>query len=72
MEVIFNFAHYDELKHSVMQLLHENMDTDLLYEEAHDLFETWWQSNNHQGVLNEEAKQRLWQSLTQEFKTRTS
>ena len=67
MEVIFNFSRYEELRQAVIQLLQENIDSELLYEEAEDLFDSWWNSNNHSGVLNENEKQRVWQALTDEF-----
>ena len=40
MDVIFNFSRYEELRQSVVQLVRENLDPDLLQEEAHDLFES--------------------------------
>ncbi|WP_028952203.1 hypothetical protein [Synechococcus sp. CC9616] len=67
MEVIFNFSRYEELRQAVIQLLQENIDSELLYEEAEDLFDSWWNSNNHSGILNEDEKQRVWQVLTNEF-----
>ena len=67
MEVIFNFSRYEELRQAVIQLLQENIDSELLYEEAEDLFDSWWTSNNHSGMLNEDEKQRVWQVLTNEF-----
>ena len=45
MEVIFNFSRYEELRQAVIQLLQENIDSELLYEEAEDLFDSWWNSN---------------------------
>ena len=67
MEVIFNFSRYEELRQAVIQLIQENIDAELLYEEAQDLFDSWWTSNNHSGVLNEDEKQRVWLALTDEF-----
>jgi len=67
VDVIFNFSRYEELRHSVLQLLRENLDPDLLQEEAHDLFETWWSADASNGQWNDDVKQRLWTSLWQEF-----
>ena len=36
LDVIFNFARYEELREAVQQLLRDNLDPDLLHEEAHD------------------------------------
>ena len=69
MDVIFNFSRYEELKQAVMQLIRENLDSDLLYEEAHDLFESWWSSSQGDGHWNEDVKERMWSSLWQEFGT---
>ena len=69
MDVIFNFSRYEELKQAVMQLIRENLDSDLLYEEAHDLFEAWWASSQSEGHWNEEVKERMWSSLWKEFGT---
>ena len=68
MDVIFNFSRYEELRQSVLQLLQENMDADLLYEEAEDLFDSWWESENNLGVLTIEKKEAFWEALTREFK----
>ena len=67
LDVIFNFARYEELKEAVQQLVRDNLDPDLLREEAHDLFESWWSSNNSQGEWNEAVKERTWTSLWNEF-----
>ena len=67
LDVIFNFARYEELREAVQQLLRDNLDPDLLHEEAHDLFESWWSSNNRQGEWNEAVKERTWNSLWNEF-----
>ena len=67
LDVIFNFARYEELREAVLQLQRDNLDPDLLHEEAHDLFESWWSSNNSQGEWNEAVKQRTWNSLWKEF-----
>ena len=67
LDVIFNFARYEELKEAVQQLERDNLDPDLLREEAHDLFESWWSSNNSQGEWNEAIKERTWTSLWNEF-----
>ena len=67
LDVIFNFARYEELKEAVQQLVRDNLDPDLMREEAHDLFESWWSSNNSQGEWNEAVKERTWTSLWHEF-----
>ena len=67
LDVIFNFARYEELKEAVQQLMRDNLDPDLIREEAHDLFESWWSSNNSQGEWNEAVKERTWTSLWNEF-----
>ena len=67
MDVIFNFSRYEELRQSVMQLVRENLDPDLLQEEAHDLFESWWAADASSGQWNDAVKERLWSSLWQEF-----
>ena len=67
MDVIFNFSRYEELRQSVLQLLQENMDADLLYEEAEDLFDAWWESQQANTGWSEDAKKRAWQALTEEF-----
>ena len=51
LDVIFNFARYGELKEAMQQLVRDNLDPDLLREEAHDLFESWWLSDNSKGCL---------------------
>ena len=56
LDVIFNFARYEELREAVQQLQRDNFDPDLLHEEAHDLFESWWSSNNSLGEWNEAVK----------------
>ena len=66
MDVIFNFSRYEELRQSVLQLLQENMDADLLYEEAGDLFDSWWESQQANG-WSEDAQKRAWQALTEKF-----
>ena len=50
-----------------MQLVRENLDPDLLHEEAHDLFESWWSSTHSQGHWNADVKQRTWDSIWREF-----
>ncbi|MCH1545494.1 MAG: hypothetical protein L7S01_02870 [Synechococcus sp. MOX_bin32] len=55
MDVIFNFSRYEELRQAVMQLVRENLDPDLLQEEAHDLFESWWASTHSQGQWTAEV-----------------
>ena len=67
MDVIFNFSRYDELRQSVLQLVRENLDPELLYEEAEELFDSWWESQPSTTMLNEENKKRFWQALTEEF-----
>ena len=67
MDVIFNFSRYDELRQSVLQLVRENLDPELLYEEAEELFDSWWESQPSSTMLNEENKKRYWQALTEEF-----
>ncbi len=67
LDVIFNFSRYEELRQAVMQLVRENLDPDLLQEEAHDLFESWWASTHSKGQWNAEVKQRTWDSIWQEF-----
>ena len=67
MDVIFNFSRYEELRQSVLQLLQESMDADLLYEEAEDLFDSWWTSQQGSNGWSEEAKKQAWQALTEEF-----
>lgn len=69
MDVIFNFSRYDDLKQAVVQLVRDNIDPDSLYEEAQDLFETWWESNQSAGCWNDDVKRRTWDSLWQEFGT---
>mgnify|MGYP007000167396 len=44
LDVIFNFSRYEELREAVQQLQRDNFDPELLREEAHDLFESWWSS----------------------------
>ena len=67
MDVIFNFSRYEELRQAVMQLLQESIDAELLYEEAQDLFDSWWASNQTSHNWNEQTKQRAWQALSDEF-----
>ena len=67
MDVIFNFSRYEELRQAVMQLVRENLDPELLHEEAHDLFESWWSSTHSQGHWNADVKQRMWDSIWSEF-----
>ena len=50
-----------------MQLVRENLDPELLHEEAHDLFESWWSSTHSQGRWNADVKQRTWDSIWREF-----
>ena len=50
-----------------MELVRENLDPELLHEEAHDLFESWWSSTHSQGQWNAEVKQRTWDSIWREF-----
>ena len=72
MDVIFNFSRYEELRQAVMELVRENLDPELLHEEAHDLFESWWSSTHSQGQWNAEVKQRTWDSIWREFGNRPS
>ena len=67
LDVIFNFARYEELKEAVQLLVRDNLDPELMREEAHDLFESWWSSNNSLGEWNEAVKERTWNSLWNEF-----
>ena len=67
LDVIFNFSRYEELRQAVMQLVRENLDPELLHEEAHDLFESWWASTHSQGQWNADVKQRTWDSIWREF-----
>ena len=67
MDVIFNFSRYEELRQAVLQLVRENLNPELLHEEAHDLFEAWWSSGQGQGRWNDEVKQRTWESIWKEF-----
>ena len=67
MDVIFNFSRYEELRQAVMLLVRENLDPELLHEEAHDLFESWWSSTHSQGRWNAEVKKRTWDSIWREF-----
>ena len=67
LDVIFNFSRYEELRQAVMQLVRENLDPELLHEEAHDLFESWWASTHSKGQWNAEVKQRTWDSIWREF-----
>ena len=55
MDVIFNFSRYEELRQSVVQLVRENLDPDLLQEEAHDLFESWWADDASSGLTHSRA-----------------
>ena len=50
-----------------MQLVRENLEPELLHEEAHDLFESWWAATHSQGQWNAEVKQRTWDSIWREF-----
>ena len=43
------------------------MDAELLYEEAEDLFDSWWESQQASSSWSEEAKQNAWKALTEEF-----
>ena len=67
MDVIFNFSRYGELRQAVRQLLQESLDKDHLYEEAHDLFDAWWESNQTSNGWSEEAKKKAWQAMKEEF-----
>jgi hypothetical protein len=67
LDVIFNFVRYEELKEAVQQLVRDNLDPDLLREEAHDLFESWCLTDNNKGEWNEAVKERTWTSLWNEF-----
>ena len=67
LDVIFNFWRYEELRQAVKQLVLENLDPELLHEEAHDLFESWWSSTHSQGRWNTDVKQRTWDSIWREF-----
>ena len=66
LDVIFNFARYEELKEAVQQLMRDNLDPDVLREEAHDLFKSWWSLDNSKGEWNEAVKERTWTSLWNE------
>ena len=70
--MIFNFSRYDELRQAVLQLVRENLDPELLYEEAEELFECWWASNASDGHWNDEVKRRIWASIWNEFGARTA
>ena len=70
--MIFNFSRYEELRQAVLQLVRENLDPDLLYEEAEELFESWWASNASDGHLNDEVTRRIWSSIWSEFGVRTA
>lgn len=72
LDVIFNFSRYDELRQAVLQLVRENLDPELLYEEAEELFESWWASNASDGHWNDEVKRRIWASIWNEFGARTA
>ena len=65
--MIFNFSRYEELRQSVLQLVRENLDPELLHEEAEELFESWWASNASDGHWNDEVKRRIWASIWNEF-----
>ena len=67
LDVIFNFNRYEELRQAVLQLVRENLDPELLYEEAEELFESWWASNASDGHWNEDVKRRIWTSIWSEF-----
>ena len=47
--------------------MRENLDPELLADEAEDLFEAWWASNQTDGNWNEEIKSRTWEALWNEF-----
>jgi hypothetical protein len=53
VDVIFNFSRYEELRQAVLQLVRENLDPEFLYEEAEELFESWWASNASGGHWND-------------------
>ena len=65
--MIFNFSRYEELRQAVLQLVRENLDPDLLYEEAEELFESWWASNASEGHWNDDVKRRIWSSIWSEL-----
>ena len=67
LDVIFNFSRYEELRQAVKQLVRENLDPELLHEEAHDLFESWWSSTHSKGRWNTDVKQCTWDSIWREF-----
>ena len=67
LDVIFNFSRYEELRQAVKELVRENLDPELLHEEAHDLFESWWSSTHSKGRWNTDVKQRTWDSIWREF-----
>ena len=67
LDVIFNFARYEELKEAMQQLFRDNLDPDVLREEAHDLFKSWWSSDNSKSAWNEAVKELTWTSLWNEF-----
>ena len=67
LDVIFNFARYEELREAVQQLQRDNFDPDLLHEEAHALFDSGGSSNTSTGEWNEAVKARTWNTLWNEL-----
>ena len=50
MDYIFNFSRYEELRQAVFDLKRDNLDTDSLFEEAQDLFDSWWSTTHNTGA----------------------
>ena len=48
-------------------LKRDNLDTDSLFEEAQDLFDSWWSTTHSTGEWNEEIKRQTWNSIWKEF-----
>ena len=67
MDYIFNFSRYEELRQAVLDLKRDNLDTDSLFEEAQDLFDSWWSTTHSTGEWNEEIKRQTWNSIWKEF-----
>lgn len=67
MDYIFNFSRYEELRQAVLDLKRDNLDADSLFEEAQDLFESWWCNTHSSGEWNDEIKRQTWSSIWKEF-----